>query len=44
MYDRLNEKLEWKHGKTFVPKGNKKLICLVDDLNLSHVSFPVLVF
>ena len=38
MYERLNEKLEWKHGRTFVPKGNKRLICLVDDLNLSHVS------
>ena len=38
MYDRLNDKLEWKHGRTYVPKGNKRLICLIDDLNLSHVS------
>ena len=30
--------LEWKHARTFVPKGNKRLTCLVDDLNLSRVS------
>ena len=41
MYERLNEKLEWKHGRTYVPKGNKRLICLVDDLNLSHVSHQI---
>ena len=29
--------LEWKHARTFVPKGNKRLTCLVDDLNLSRV-------
>lgn len=33
----INDCLEWKHGRTYVPKGNKKLICLVDDLNLSKV-------
>ena len=37
LYDRLDEKLEWKHGKTYVPKGNKKLLCLIDDINLSQV-------
>lgn len=38
LYDRLDERLEWKHGQTYVPKGNKRLLCLVDDINLSQVS------
>ncbi|KAL3885754.1 hypothetical protein ACJMK2_025795 [Sinanodonta woodiana] len=37
LYDRLDERLEWKHGRTYVPKGNKKLLCFVDDINLSQV-------
>ncbi|GFO25145.1 dynein beta chain, ciliary-like, partial [Plakobranchus ocellatus] len=36
LFDRIDERLEWKHGKTFVPKGNKRLLCLVDDVNLSQ--------
>ncbi|CAH1797693.1 unnamed protein product [Owenia fusiformis] len=35
--ERLDERTEWKHGRTYVPKGNKRLMCLVDDLNLSQV-------
>lgn len=38
LYERLDERLEWKHGRTFVPKGNKRLLCFVDDVNLSQVS------
>ncbi|XP_071095883.1 uncharacterized protein [Haliotis cracherodii] len=37
LYERLDDRLEWKHGRTYVPKGNKRLLCLVDDLNLSQV-------
>jgi hypothetical protein len=37
LYQRLDERLEWKHGRTYVPKGNKRLMCLVDDLNLAQV-------
>ena len=37
LYDRLDEKLEWKHGKTFIPRGNKKLLCFIDDINLAQV-------
>ncbi|XP_069115919.1 uncharacterized protein [Argopecten irradians] len=37
LYDRLDGRLEWKHGRTYVPKGNKRLLCLVDDINLSQV-------
>ena len=38
LWQRLEERLEWKHGRTYVPKGSKKLMCHVDDLNLAHVS------
>ncbi|XP_006816781.1 dynein beta chain, ciliary-like, partial [Saccoglossus kowalevskii] len=37
LWQRLEERLEWKHGRTYVPKGNKKLMCFVDDLNLAKV-------
>lgn len=37
LWGQINGALEWKHGRTYVPKGNKKLVCLVDDLNLSKV-------
>ncbi|XP_033641711.1 dynein beta chain, flagellar outer arm-like [Asterias rubens] len=37
LWQRLEERLEWKHGRTYVPKGSKKLMCHVDDLNLAYV-------
>ena len=37
LWHRLSGCLEWKHANTFLPKGNKKLSCLIDDLNLSKV-------
>ncbi|XP_015758877.1 PREDICTED: dynein beta chain, ciliary-like [Acropora digitifera] len=38
LWREMSSCLEWKHARTFVPKGNKKLTCLVDDLNLSRVN------
>lgn len=38
LWHEVSNCLEWKHAHTFVPKGNKKLTCLVDDLNLSKVA------
>ena len=38
LWREMSSCLEWKHARTFVPKGNKRLTCLVDDLNLSRVS------
>ena len=38
LWNQINDCLEWKHGRTYVPKGNKRLVCLVDDLNLSKVT------
>lgn len=31
---RIDERLEWKHGQHYVPRGNKRLMCFVDDINL----------
>ncbi|XP_075240849.1 dynein beta chain, ciliary-like isoform X3 [Convolutriloba macropyga] len=33
----LRENLEWKYGDNFVPKGNKQLLCFIDDINMSEV-------
>lgn len=41
LWREMSSCLEWKHARTFVPKGNKRLTCLVDDLNLSRVSADV---
>ena len=37
LWTRVSEHLEWKHGLTFTPRGNKKLLCVIDDLNLSRM-------
>ena len=37
LHERLAERLEWKHARTFVPKGNKRLMCFVDDINIAQV-------
>lgn len=39
LWKRMDEFLEWKHTRTFIPKGNKKLICLIDDINHCMVRF-----
>lgn len=41
LWREMSSCLEWKHARTFVPKGNKRLTCLVDDLNLSRVSVDI---
>jgi len=41
LWKEMSSCLEWKHARTFVPKGNKRLTCLVDDLNLSRVSVDI---
>ncbi|KAM8977325.1 uncharacterized protein RCH25_043181 [Pelodytes ibericus] len=33
----LKDRLEWQHGTLHRPTGNKKLLCLLDDLNLAKV-------
>ena len=38
VYERLMEKVDWKHGTTFLPKGGKgRLLCIIDDIHLSQV-------
>ncbi|XP_040278224.1 dynein beta chain, flagellar outer arm-like [Bufo bufo] len=34
----LKDRLEWRHGTLHTPAGNKKLLCLLDDLNLAKVN------
>ncbi|KAG8587471.1 hypothetical protein GDO81_005673 [Engystomops pustulosus] len=34
----LKDRLEWRHGTLHAPAGNKKLLCLLDDLNLAKVN------
>ncbi|XP_063809812.1 uncharacterized protein LOC135027842 isoform X3 [Pseudophryne corroboree] len=34
----LKDRLEWRHGTFHTPAGNKKLLCLLDDLNLAKVN------
>lgn len=31
--DRLAERVEWRHGRTFVPRANKRLMLFIDDLH-----------
>ncbi|KAJ1184768.1 hypothetical protein NDU88_001571 [Pleurodeles waltl] len=33
----LKERLEWRNGSLYTPAGNKKLLCLFDDLHLAKV-------
>ena len=44
LWSRVSEHLEWKHGSTFTPRGNKKLLCMIDDINLSRMLEPGNVF
>lgn len=37
LWVQISEHLEWKSGRTYVPKGNKKLLCLIDDLHVAKV-------
>ncbi|XP_018424228.1 PREDICTED: dynein beta chain, flagellar outer arm-like [Nanorana parkeri] len=34
----LKDRLEWRHGTLHTPAGNKKLLCLLDDLNLAKTN------
>nr|XP_018669150.1 dynein heavy chain 9, axonemal [Ciona intestinalis] len=36
LWKQVSQHLEWKHGVTYTPRGNKKLLCMVDDVNLSR--------
>ena len=37
LFHRMDENLDWRHGKIFEPKGNKRLLCYVDDIHLAQV-------
>jgi GTPase SAR1 family protein len=35
IHKRINKNLIWKHSSLYVPKGNKKLYCFIDDIHLA---------
>ncbi|XP_043910785.1 dynein beta chain, flagellar outer arm-like [Protopterus annectens] len=37
LWTTLMKQLEWQHGAVYKPSGNKKLFCLIDDINLVQV-------
>ena len=37
LWDQISDCLEWNSGRKYVPKGNKKLLCLIDDLHVGKV-------
>ncbi len=38
MHTRINAHLNWQHGAHYVPKGNKKMYCFIDDLNQAQIN------
>jgi hypothetical protein len=37
VYEKIEEQLQWKHSSYFTTKGNRKMFCFIDDLNLAKV-------
>lgn len=37
LHSRINNHLVWVHGSHYMPKGNKKMYCFIDDLHLAQV-------
>ncbi|CAF4740847.1 unnamed protein product, partial [Rotaria sp. Silwood2] len=37
VYDKIEEQLQWKHSSYYTTKGNRKMFCFVDDLNLAKI-------
>jgi hypothetical protein len=37
VHSRINQHLSWKHGSLYIPKGNKRTFCFIDDLHLAKV-------
>ncbi len=33
LYNRINSHLSWLHGSEYLPKGNKKMYCFIDDVH-----------
>ena len=38
LFERIDQHVEWKHGHTYVPKGNKRLLCFLDDMTYCQVN------
>ncbi|CAF4182451.1 unnamed protein product, partial [Rotaria sordida] len=37
VYQKIEEQLQWKHSSYYTTKGNRKMFCFVDDLNLAKI-------
>ena len=37
VYEKIEEQLQWKHSSYYTTKGNRKMFCFIDDLNLAKV-------
>ena len=37
VYERLEEQFQWKHSSYYTTKGNRKMFCFIDDLNLAKI-------
>lgn len=37
LYSRINHHLSWLHGSYYLPKGNKKMYCFIDDLHQAEI-------
>ena len=37
VYERLEEQFQWKHSSFYTTKGNRKMFCFIDDLNLAQI-------
>jgi hypothetical protein len=38
LYNRINRHLSWLHGSYYVPKGNKRMYCFIDDIHQTNVN------
>ena len=37
LYNRINHHLSWLHGSSYIPKGNKKMYCFIDDIHQAQI-------
>ena len=38
LFNRINHHLSWLHGSFYMPKGNKKMYCFIDDIHQANVN------
>ncbi len=38
LHGRINHHLSWIHGSHYLPKGNKRMFCFIDDIHQSNIN------